>query len=278
VASVKCDAVKEYLVLDGVPYPVDRADIFTRIGENSIYEVIKLVDGIPLFFEDHLERLHRSAALCGEIIHKSASAIEAEIRQLVAINHCASINAKLVWFRLENRPRFLTYLVAQDLPAAAAYQRGAHTILYGGERENPQVKSVKTSYRERVRGLREAAGAFEALLVDENGYIFEGTRSNLFFIRHDALLTPPAGAVLLGVTRRHVLAVCRQMDIEVAEAPLHREDLPNLEAAFLTATSIDVLPIGSIESIRLPSADHPLVKRVSQAFAAEAANYLRGKT
>lgn len=275
---MKFDAVKDYLILDGDAQPVRKGDIFSRIGENSVYEVIKLVNGVPLFFEDHLERMHRSAELCGEIIHKSAAEIRQEIRRLVALNRCAFINVKLVWFRRQQRPRFLTYFVAQELPDTVGYQKGIHTILYSGERENPQVKSVKTSYRERVRGLREASGAFEVLLVDENGYIFEGSRSNLFFIRKGNLLTPPAGAVLLGVTRRHVLAVCARLGIAVAEAALHRDDLPDLEAAFLTATSIDVLPVGSIESNRLQSANHPVVNRISNAFAEEVAAYLQKKT
>jgi len=274
---VKRDAVKEYLIFDGEIRPVREATIFSQIGENSIYEVIRLVDGVPLFFEDHLERMQRSAELCGEKIHKPPRRIRDEIRQLVAANDCASINVKLVWFRTDQRPRFLTYFVAQERPTAADYRRGVHTILYSGERENPQIKAVKTSYRERVRGLRETAGAFEVLLVDENDSIFEGSRSNLFFIRDGRLLTPPAGAVLLGVTRRHVLAVCETLGIAVGEAPLHRDALPNLEAAFLTATSIDVLPVGSVESIRLNSADHPLVRRIASAFAAEVAEYLQSR-
>lgn len=272
---MKPDAVKDYLILDGETRRVDEETIFSRIGENSIYEVIKLVDGIPLFFEDHLDRMHRSAALCGEVIHKSFPEIREEIRRLVELNRCRSINVKLVWFRVNRRPGFLTYFVAQELPGPEAYRRGAHTILYSGERENPQVKAVKTSYRERVRGLREAAGAFEALLVDEDGNIFEGSRSNLFFIRNGRLLTPPAGAVLLGVTRRHVLAICGRLGIRVGEIPLHRDALASLEAAFLTATSIDVLPVASIESIRLSSADHPTVTRIAAAFAGEVAAYLR---
>jgi len=270
---LKRDAVKEYLILDGQVRTVRDETIFSRIGENSIYEVIKLVDGIPLFFEDHLERMHRSAELCGETIQKSPEAIEAEIQHLAAANRCTSINVKLVWFRSDGRPRFLSYLVTQERPDAADYRHGVHTVLYSGERENPQVKAVKTSYRERVRGLRRDAGAFEVLLVDENDYIFEGSRSNLFFIRGGRLLTPPAGAVLLGVTRRHVLAVCETLGIAVGEAPLHRNALPDLEAAFLTATSIDVLPVGSIESFRLHSAGHSLVRRVADAFAQEVTAY-----
>ena len=266
---MKCDAAFDYLFVNGELHPSCEAAIFDRIDGNSVYEVIKLIGGVPLFFEDHLARMRRSAALMGAGIEKPPARVRAEINALVKKNGCADINVKLVWYPEKERSIFLTYLVRQDFPDDGAYRQGVHTILYDGERRNPQIKAVKTSYRERVRAVREAAGAYEALLVDDMGFVSEGTRSNLFFLIDHQLCTPPSDAVLLGVTRQHVMALCRVLEIDVQERMLHKDDLNRIEAAFITGTTIDILPIGSIGRLQFASVGHPVIQTITRAFTDE---------
>ncbi len=267
--QVKCDAAFDYLFINGELHPSCEAAVFGRIGGNSVYEVIKLIEGVPLFFDDHLARMQRSATLLGASIEKPSAQVRAEIKKLVKKNGCADINVKLVWYPEKGRSIFLTYFVRQDFPDDGAYRRGAHVILFDGERRNPQIKAVKTSYRDRVRAVREAAGAYEALLVDDQGFISEGTRSNLFFLIDHQLCTPPSDAVLLGVTRQHVMALCRVLAIDVQEKRLHKDDLNRLEAAFITGTTIDVLPIGSIGPLQFASVGHPVIQTIARAFTDE---------
>jgi len=266
---LKCDAAFDFLFVNGELHPSCEPAIFDRIDGKSVYEVIKLIEGVPLFFEDHMARMHRSAALLGADIEKPTRQVRAEINELVEKNGCADINVKLVWYPEKNGSIFLTYFVRQDFPDDGAYRRGVHTILYDGERRNPQIKAVKTSYRERVRAVREAAGAYEALLVDDKGFISEGTRSNLFFLIDHQLCTPPSDAVLLGVTRQHVMALCRVLSIDVQEKMLHRDDLNRIEAAFITGTTIDILPIGSIGRLQLASVGHPVIQTITRTFTEE---------
>ncbi len=261
------DVAFDFLFVNGELHSSSGVAIFERIDGNSVYEVIKLIDGVPLFFEDHLTRMRRSAALLGTGFEKPSAQVRAEIDALVARNGCTDINVKLVWYPEKEASVFLTYFVRQDFPEQEAYRRGVHTILYGGERRNPQIKALKTSYRERVRAVREAAGAYEALLVDDNGFISEGTRSNLFFLIDAQLCTPPADTVLLGVTRQHVMALCRTLGIDVRETRLNTQDLCRVEAAFITGTTIDILPVGSIDRLQLASVGHPLVQTINRAFA-----------
>ena len=266
---MKCDAAFDFLFVNGELHPSREAAIYGRIDGNSVYEVIKLIEGVPLFFEDHLARMQRSAALMGAGIEKPPAQVRAEINELVEKNGCDDINVKLVWYPEKEGSIFLTYFVRQDFPDDGAYRRGVHTILYDGERRNPQIKAVKTSYRERVRAVREAAGAYEALLVDEKGFISEGTRSNLFFLMDHQLCTPPSDAVLLGVTRQHVIALCRVLAIDVHEKMLHKDDLNRIEAAFITGTTIDILPIGSIGRLQLASVGHPVIQAITRAYTEE---------
>jgi branched-chain amino acid aminotransferase len=271
---LKCDAAFDFLFVNGELHPSCEAATFDRIDGNSVYEVIKLIEGVPLFFEDHMARMQRSVALLGAEIEKPTRQVRAEINELVEKNGCANINVKLVWYPEKEGSIFLTYFVRQDFPDEGAYRRGAHTILYDGERRNPQIKAVKTSYRERVRAVREAAGAYEALLVDDKGFISEGTRSNLFFLIDHQLCTPPSDAVLLGVTRQHVMALCRVLAIDVQEKMLPKYDLNRIEAAFITGTTIDILPIGSIGRLQLASVGHPVIQTITRAFTEKVSAYI----
>ena len=271
---MKCDAAFDFLFVNGELHPSCETAIFDRIDGNSVYEVIKLIEGVPLFFEDHMARMQRSAALLGADIEKPTRQVRAEINELVEKNGCADINLKLVWYPEKEGSIFLTYFVRQDFPDVGAYRRGAHTILYDGERRNPQIKAVKTSYRERVRAVRESAGAYEALLVDDKGFISEGTRSNLFFLIDHQLCTPPSDAVLLGVTRQHVMALCRVLAIDAQEKMLPKVDLNRIEAAFITGTTIDILPIGSIGRLQLASIGHPVIQTITRAFTEKVSAYI----
>jgi branched-chain amino acid aminotransferase len=271
---LKCDAAFDFLFVNGELHPSCEAATFDRIDGNSVYEVIKLIEGVPLFFEDHMARMQRSVALLGAEIEKPTRQVRAEINELVEKNGCADINVKLVWYPEKEGSIFLTYFVRQDFPDDGAYRRGAHVILYDGERRNPQIKAVKTSYRERVRAVREAAGAYEALLVDDKGFISEGTRSNLFFLIDHQLCTPPSDAVLLGVTRQHVMALCRVLAIDVQEKMLPKDDLNRIEAAFITGTTIDILPIGSIGRLQLASVGHPVIQTITRAFTEKVSAYI----
>ena len=141
-------------------------------------------------------------------------------------------------------------------------------MLFEGRRDTPNIKTVSGSFRERVKAAREREGAFEALLLDAQGFITEGSRSNLFFLQDGRLYTPPAEAVLMGVTRKQVIAICGEMELPVREKRLHRGELEHIEGAIITGTTVDVLPIGSVDGLQLPSASHPLLCDIIRRYEA----------
>lgn len=262
------EAVREFLYVNHAVQPTPAAEIFARIGEGAIYEVVKVVSGAPLFFNAHMARLRRSAELSGAAFDVPDFRVREEIADLAVRNRRDRINAKLVWGGTEGGDLFLTYFVRSEYPGSGAYARGVHTVLFEGERTDPNIKTLRGSFRERVRELRRREGAYEALLVDRNGFLTEGSRSNLFFVREGRVWTPPAGAVLMGVTRAKVLEICREMGIPAEERPLHRDELPRVDGMFITGTTVDVLPVASVGEIRVDSVGQPLVRKILGRFGA----------
>ena len=267
---MKPEAVCQFLFVNHAVQPTPAPEVFSRVDETALYEVVKLVSGVPLFFEAHMERFRRSAALSGRSFPVPDRQVLAEIAELAERNGQDRINAKVVWSGTGGDALFLTYLIRSEYPGAKAYGRGVHAVLFEGERPDPNIKTLRGSFRERVRALRSAAGAYEALLLDRNGFITEGSRSNFFFVREGRVWTPPAGAVLMGVTRAKVMEICREMGTPAEERPLHRDELSRLEGMFITGTTVDVLPVASVGEIRMDSVGQPPVREILGRFEAVA--------
>lgn len=269
------DAASRFLILNQEILATEKTDIFDRIENAAVYEVVKVVKGVPLFFEEHMERMRHSGDASGIAVQKEDREILDEIYRLVERNQCPETNAKLVCARVGEEEVFLTYFIATEDPGPHGLSKGVHTILFQAERKDPHVKRVSSSFRDRVRGAMEKAGAYETLLVDGDGFITEGVRSNLFFVKGNNLCTPPSEKVLLGVTRRHVVQICKESGTELREEKLHRREIAGIEAAFLTGTTVDVMPIGSIEDRTLGSASHPVVQRIVEKYREEVEAYVR---
>jgi branched-chain amino acid aminotransferase len=270
------DAVSRFLILNQEILPIEKTDVFDRIENAAVYEVVKVVKGVPLFLEEHMERMRNSADASGIALRKEDREILDEISTLVERSQCPETNAKLVCARVGEEEVFLTYFIAAEDPGPQGLSKGVHTILVQAERNDPHVKRVSSSFRDRVRDTMEKAGAYETLLVDGDGFITEGVRSNLFFVKGESLCTPPSERVLLGVTRRHVVQICKESGIEIREERLHRGEIPGIAAAFLTGTTVDVMPIGTIEDCALGSASHPVVRKIVEKYREEVRAYVHG--
>ena len=222
-----------------------------------------------------MQRLRRSLELRGKKIRISNRRVRNEINCLTEKTGCGNINVKLLWHPVDDHVDFMTYFIQQDTPPRGAYQNGIHTTLFKAERKNPHIKAVQTSYRDQATTISKSADAFEALLVDDKGYIPEGTRSNFFYLIDNQVFTPPSDSVLLGVTRQHVMSICREIGLIIKQRKLHRNELRRLEGAFITGTSIDVLPVGSIDDVKFDTALHPIIDKIAKEFGKYVQDYIK---
>src|SRR5690606_31821955 len=127
------------------------------------------------------------------------------------------------------------------------------------ERDNPNAKVLVTSFKEDVAKALKEKEAFEALLVNKSGYIPEGSRSNMFFVKGDKVYTAKASEVLIGITRKYIFNVCDKLNIKIVEESIHVDDLDKLDGAFMSGTSVNVLPISSIDNIKLDSVNNRII-------------------
>lgn len=230
----------------------------------ALYEVIRIIEGKPLFLQKHLERLENSAKLVKVELWITKDDITEKIKQLIEENNITIGNIKLV-FNVKNKI-FLAYFIKHHYPSEEDYKNGVKTIFYHGERENPNAKIINISFRELVEKKIKEKNVYEAILVDRNGFITEGSKSNIFMIKDTKVITSPLEAVLPGITRNVIIEVSRKIGLEVLEDKVHYKDVKDLDALFISGTSPEVLPISRVEHLSFNSSRNEVVLKIMHEY------------
>jgi branched-chain amino acid aminotransferase len=212
----------------------------------SIYEVMRVMGGVCVFMEDHVLRLKQSAGLSRLTIPFDIQWIYNIVRTLITRNRLLNGNIKLVLNFSNNQAVLYAYLVPYSYPGPSLYRKGIDTALYSVVRSDPNVKRIVPAIQQTLREFISAKKIYEALLVDANGKITEGSRSNVFFIRGETLYTAPGNMVLKGITREKILALCKELNYKIIETPVSTDSLDKMDSAFLTGTSPRILPIRTV--------------------------------
>ena len=116
-------------------------------------------------------------------------------------------------------------------------------------RSNPNVKYINADLRNSTNKLIEENNAYEVLLIDNEGFITEGSRSNVFFIKGETLYTSPLKYVLSGTSRKRVIDICKEHKITIIEQRISYDKINQYDVAFLTGTSPLILPIKQINTV-----------------------------
>lgn len=220
-----------------------------NIPENALvfYEVIRVIHGIPLFMNEHLERMRRSVLKSG--IALDTDSLQNSLVEFIKRNEVPERNLRISLYCKPDHHgdyNYLAYFIESHYPSKESYMRGVKTDLAPLQRKNPNVKLENPTLRESADSAILMSQIHEVLLVNNAGFITEGSRSNFFAIKNQTIITPPSQDVLEGVTRKKVIEVAKQNGISVEERVIHTSELDQIHGAFLTGTSPRVLPISQI--------------------------------
>jgi branched-chain amino acid aminotransferase len=217
---------------------------------------------------DHLDRLAKSAELYYLDMRFSADEIRAATHELITRNGLGSCYIRPLAFRGYGN----LGLYATDAPVdlvIAAFPWGAYL---GEEGQKHGIRAKVSSWR-RISGASliphakasgqylnsilaktesQKAGYEEAILLDERGFVCEGSGENIFLVRDGEIVTPPhVAAILDGINRKSVIQIARDLGYSVVERDVARSELYIAEEVFLTGTAAELVPVREID-------DHPL--------------------
>jgi branched-chain amino acid aminotransferase len=241
----------------------------------SIYEVIRVMDGIPLFLDDHMDRMELGMRLTRTWLPSTRIPVIQAIHEVVQANQLKNGNIKVVCQEGETGRQLFVFVTAHQYPVAEQYKSGIPAVLMHASRNIPNAKQSDPHLSDRAREIRLAEGVHEVLFVDEQSCITEGSRSNVFFVRDGEVLTPPVTDVLPGITRKYIIECCRQKQIPFRETRIRADELSGMGAAFLSSTSRRVLPVNRIGDLGFPPG-HPIVREIQHGFNNIVTVYLLG--
>ncbi len=250
---------------------------------DGVFEGIRFYNKRAFRLPLHLERLQRSAqALCLPIpypLDELKQAIEATLTtttfndgylRVILTRGVASMGIDPTHCE---RPSVI--IIADQLRIMSDEQRarGAKLIIASTRKLRPdqldaRIKSL--SYTHNIMAKLEArhAGADEAIMLNDRGFVAEGTVENVFVVRAGELITPPTTeGALAGITRHTLLELATAQHIPKREGVLTPYDLYTADECFLSGTGAKLVPVRSIDGRLLRTCPGPIYQQLAQAFA-----------
>lgn len=234
--------IHKYFVFNDQIWPVEK--FLPSENEGGVYEVVRVVEGVPLFWEDHMQRFQQSALLAGKDIPYESAKIHELISELILKDKVQYGN-----ILISVKTNLKAFFIPHRYPDKMQYKNGVECGLLFAERSNPNAKVFQTNVRQEANRLMANNLYYEVLLIDHNKCITEGSRSNLFFIKGKELITPPAQQVLVGITRQKTIECAKEMKCRVVEREIKLTELEDFDCGFITGTSPKVLPISRVNGV-----------------------------
>jgi branched-chain amino acid aminotransferase len=256
-------------ILNGNLQPAEIFDNSLVYEGDSVYEVLRMSRSNPIFFSDHMERLAMSVKLQKKNILADIPDLHKAIISLARSDKKRESNLKIVFNYNGGICNWLIYYIEPIYPTELQYRNGVKGILFFAERKDPESKVINHKLRSSIYHKLILESGYEAILVNENNLITEGSRSNIFFLKGENLVTAPDNVILNGITRKHILQICSEHKISVEFSCVSADDISEYDAVFMTGTSPMVLPFNRIGdkyfNVRIP-----LVERLRKLYLEKA--------
>jgi branched-chain amino acid aminotransferase len=243
----------------------------------SFYEVLRLEGNCCLFLEDHLERLENSLKLLGISYDLDHGEIADKISKLISLAGVSTGNIKIILNFDEAKgkhPDTLLYFVRYRYPSDDQYRFGVEASLLTVERIIPNAKFINNVVIDAVKREFDNKDIYETLLVNNEGYITEGSKSNVFFIKEDKIYTPPLNKVLPGITRKYVFNVCNKQNIKIIDQDISIDNLNKYTTVFLSGTSAKILPVKKINDVFF-QVNNNMLRQIIKSYDEEIIKYCK---
>ena len=246
---------------------------------DALYEVFKFIGRRPVFLSEHYTRLEVGLA---EIeITNPWSGRDDFAAMVQTLLERTAFDDGIVYIQVSRGAGERQHFYAEDLvPTAIAYSRrfrfpdgkkkelGIRVITAPDLRwKQCQVKSVNLLANALAKKKAQRAGADEVLLIDD-GLVREGGSSNFFVVRRRHVITHPLDPhILPGVVRDHTIALALSAKIRVDERPLREAELFDVDEAFITSTTMGVMPVTAIDGRAIGNGRRgPVTEELQRAF------------
>jgi branched-chain amino acid aminotransferase len=252
---------------------------------DGVWEGLRLHKGALLFLDAHLDRLFEGAkALAMDIGLDRAGVADALRRTLEANDMSDGVHVRLMVTRglkatVSQDPRnalgraTIAIVAEYKIPPTTTVQQGLRLATVSVRCTPASMFDMRLNTHSRlnlITALLEAieAGADEALMLDPHGFVSSCNATNVFFVRDGRVFTSAGAYCFNGITRGHVIALCRESDIPIELGDFPVEAARTADEAFVTGTTAGLTPVREIDGHSMRAAPGPVTLRLQSLYAA----------
>ena len=254
---------------------LDRGMIFG----DGIYDVVKVVDGIFPFLEDHVKRLERSAIFFGMKLRYDLEEIKNVARELSVLNGVKNGELFLELtrgydeirdhiFGEKYEPTFLEIVQPLRKIDPILWKKGAKLVTFPDMRHGLcEHKTINLLPNVLAKNHAHSKGAYEALMFrmeDGKKYVTEGGSSSYIFFDGKRVVAPKIENILPSITRSKVLSIVKDMGVEVTERRVWLDEVWHMKEVILLSTVSKVMPVVQIDDTSFELGE--MTKRLMEAF------------
>ena len=246
--------------------------------------------GTSIFrLDEHTERLFKSAKTIGMKIPFSSEELKGAQKEVVSLNELKESYIRPMCFygseglgiRFDNLSVH-TIVAAWEWPSymdPEAQEKGISVKVSSFKRQaRNEVANAKINgnYVQSTVALNEALeqGFEETLLLDSDGFVAEGSGENFFMVKNNKLITPDLDSCLDGITRRTIISLTKELEIDFEERKIQLEEVLESDEAFFTGTAVEVIPINAIDNKSIADGLRgPITEKLQKAYL----DQVRGK-
>lgn len=250
---------------------------------DGIFEGIRAYSGNVFRLKEHIDRLYDSAKSILLNIAMTKEEMMGKVVETVRMNNMQDAYIRLVVSRGKGdlslnpvsckKPEIVIIASTVTLFSAEMHERGLKIVTVPTRRNtpdalNPKIKSLNYLNNVLVKIEANLAGVSEALMLNAEGYVAEGSGDNLFIIKNGKLYTPPSyvGA-LEGITRQAIIDIAKKNGYEVLEQPFTRHDVYVADEVFLTGTAAEVIAVSEVDGRQIGNGGQgPITKHLLKEF------------
>lgn len=248
----------------------------------GIFDFFRVWDGVAVFAEDHIERLQFSLQVVGLDTGVTDKQWKNWFDEMITINKADRAGFRVVVTGGFSEDGYTIpadkniFMMLHHLPEndPAQYENGVNLLTSSYQRDIPAAKTTIYIQSMQFQPQLKKAGAFE-VLYHWKGEITECSRCNIFFIDKDDVVHTPKNSMLKGITRKQVIAMAAEENIQLNERDIRLEEINSMAGAFLTATTKGVLPVVKVDDKQIGNGlVHPLAKKLQSLYEKRVNAYL----
>ena len=244
----------KYVPFDQACLPLNDLGIVRGYG---VFDFLRTYNGVPFKLREHVQRLQNSAKLIGLSLPWSTAEIAEITQNTLTHNHLPEANIRIVvtggasadFITPLGQPSLMVIVTPVSQYPQEYYEQGIKVITVPIERFIPKAKSL--NYISAIGALQQAkqTNAVEALYVNSQGEVLEGTTTNFFVFRGSQLITPKEG-ILNGITRDVILELAKDR-FEIVEQSIAYSQLNHCDEAFITSSTKEIMPVVQIDELHI---------------------------